>query len=537
MSYRIILADDEPKILQLIKLLGRWERYGIEIIDECHDGISTLESIREHRPDAVISDIKMPEMDGIELIQKVRNEGIDTLFVLISGYRHFEYARSAISLNVVDYLLKPIDEEQLNRTLEKMVSQLERRDDERKDRQELDQIRNARKNQRLEQFWAELTSDPESGAFRDMHLESEEACNAFYHTAFQYSCYQFVTISTNLNGVLQQSSSLLEDTLDKLLHKYFISIAVSDYHMSYQGGILLFNFPPEKRREMKEGIKAVYYVLRDMREIYGEFRLHFGVSNVAEGIQNLRMLFRNALAAEWGRLVTMNEGVLDYAQIASLPRFKVEDLITAEDREMIGACLKYLRREELNDRMETIYKRSMAYHNSNPADMCSCFYALVEYLLSCIPEEKTGDERENLYYAYTEARSFPQVFKNLYLCLDEYVTEEWKKVRAKAGKPINDAVRYIHEHFAELISEEDVAAYSNVSSTYLSKLFKEEMGIGFKDYLTNVRLEESEKLLADTNLSIREIAVAVGYPDEKYFSKLFKKLTGIKPTEYRKIYG
>ena len=82
-----------------------------------------------------------------------------------------------------------------------------------------------------------------------------------------------------------------------------------------------------------------------------------------------------------------------------------------------------------------------------------------------------------------------------------------------------------------------MARASNVSGTYLSKLFKEEMGTGFTEYVTKVRLEEAEKLLADTVLSIMEIAAAVGYPDEKYFSRLFKKSTGIKPSEYRKIYG
>lgn len=99
------------------------------------------------------------------------------------------------------------------------------------------------------------------------------------------------------------------------------------------------------------------------------------------------------------------------------------------------------------------------------------------------------------------------------------------------------AVRYIREHYGEQISLEDVAEAGNVSGNYLGRLFKEEMGVGFHDYLTQVRLEESEKLLAKTNLTIKEIAFQVGYLDEKYYSKLFKKVTGIKPTEYRRIYS
>lgn len=99
------------------------------------------------------------------------------------------------------------------------------------------------------------------------------------------------------------------------------------------------------------------------------------------------------------------------------------------------------------------------------------------------------------------------------------------------------AVQYIKEHYQEQISLEDVAAAGNVSPNYLSKLFRNEMGIGFLDYMTQIRLKESEKLLEETNLSIKEIAAKVGYLDEKYYSKLFKKATGIKPSEYRRIYS
>ena len=121
MKYRLVIADDENKIIQLIKQLGHWEELNIEIVDECTNGRTAYESIREKKPDLVLSDIKMPVYDGIELIQKLRDEGIDPFFILLSGYRHFEYARSAIQLNVIDYLLKPIDEEQLNRTLKRAL--------------------------------------------------------------------------------------------------------------------------------------------------------------------------------------------------------------------------------------------------------------------------------------------------------------------------------------------------------------------------------------------------------------------------------
>ncbi len=125
MGYRLIIADDEKKIIQLIKQLGHWNTLEIEIIDECYNGEQALESIIANRPDFVLSDIKMPVYDGVGLIERTRKLNLDTLFILLSGYRHFEYARSAIQLNVIDYLLKPIDEKQLNETLEKACKRID----------------------------------------------------------------------------------------------------------------------------------------------------------------------------------------------------------------------------------------------------------------------------------------------------------------------------------------------------------------------------------------------------------------------------
>jgi two-component system response regulator YesN len=98
-------------------------------------------------------------------------------------------------------------------------------------------------------------------------------------------------------------------------------------------------------------------------------------------------------------------------------------------------------------------------------------------------------------------------------------------------------VKFIKKNYMNQISQEDAANAGNVSTTYLSRLFKEEMKIGFNEYLNQVRIEESKRLLAETNYSIKEIAMMTGYADEKYFSKLFKKSIGIKPTEYRRLYG
>ncbi len=115
--FKLIIADDEEKICDLIQILGEWNKFGIEVVAVCHDGEDTLNKIRKLQPDIVLTDIEMPEYNGLELIQKVREEQIGCEFILISGYKQFEYAHTALSYGVLDYILKPIDGTVLNRAL------------------------------------------------------------------------------------------------------------------------------------------------------------------------------------------------------------------------------------------------------------------------------------------------------------------------------------------------------------------------------------------------------------------------------------
>jgi two-component system response regulator YesN len=538
LSYKAIIADDEPKLIQLIKLLGKWEELDIEIVDECLDGRTALESIKRNRPDFVLSDIKMPELDGLELIQEVRKSGVDCFFVLISGYRHFEYARSAISLNVVDYLLKPIDEEQLNITLEGLCRQMRKKEADQASFTELDTLHKQQSREQLKVFWNHLRGDVVNGRLKTTDpIASLQVYNDTYHTSFTKPCFQVVTISTDSSGVFQNDNSILQGQIDQFIAK--ISNEHTDYYynLDYCGGILVINFDEYGRKTVRDNITALYYALRDMSEIYGQFRLNLGVGRAVDSIRDLPRSYNEALAAEWGRLITVQNGILEYSQVAAFPHFSFQDICPKEDLSSLCDCVKYLRREELGSVFQRLAERARMRSNSYPGDMSDVFFDLVGAITKNLSEDKRRRMVNDCFYAYLEARNFGQVMKLVYEALDQYVKEEMEAARQKAKKPIHEAQQFIRENYFRGISQEEVAAYSNVSPAYLSKLFKSELGIGFNDYLTKVRLHAAEELLANSTLNIKEIALAVGYPDEKYFSRLFKKNSGIKPSEYRKIYG
>lgn len=536
MGYRVIIADDEPKIIELIRQLGDWDGLEIEIVDECCSGKQAYESIVKHRPDFVLSDIKMPVYDGIELIKKVREASLDPLFVLISGYRHFEYARSAVSLNVMDYLLKPIDEKQLNETLVRVCRRIDQIRVQKDESETISRLRADQNKKEMQEFWDILVN--QNLQEQKLCFASEQVCNDRFHTEFSGGCYQTLCIFSDLNAVLGQEDSLSGARVDSFVRESFQNLAQVYYHTTYMGLVLVLNFQPEKKTLIHQAVSTLYYQIRDLSELYGEFRLNIGVSTVRHHIRELCESFTEAHAAEWGRLVLTRNGILEYQQISGLPRFRLERLISDAELDEMKDCIKYLRREELSSLFEKVYRRAGELSNYHPDDIQKSFFHMQLRLMECFEEGEARNRFvENYYYAYMNSANFPQIMKNVYLVLEKYLDEEQKKLKEKMGKPIAVAVAYIKKNYGQQISLEDVAAAGNISGNYLSRLFKEEMGVGFNEYLTQVRLEESERLLAKTGLSIKEIAAMVGYLDEKYYSKLFKKVTGIKPTEYRRIYG
>ncbi len=533
LGYRVIIADDEPKIIQLIKMLGHWEEFHIEIVDECSNGRQTLESIRRNKPDFVLSDIKMPDLDGLGLIEETRKSGIDSLFILISGYRHFEYARSAVSLNVVDYLLKPIDEAQLNETLDKVCRKIEQK-------REMEHLREASAQQekrKMELFWRMLSFEDEKEN-REKYLSSVYACNEKFGTKFQEGCFQVISTMTGLNAITEQNDSMFRDKVDGLLKHIFADNVYYHDYPTYKGRLIVLNFREENRMLVRDCVEALFYSIRDLRGIYGDFQINFGCSGIKMSLPGLYQAYVEGEAAQWGRLIFVGNTIIEYSQIAHLPRLAPESFIGREEMNRLCDSVRYLNRDAVAGLFAELNRRAAGMRHVYPGDIWKSFLYLLQGVLKGLSEEKCRDRmEEKFHYAYVEARNFQQVVKNVYVALDDYMAQEEKELKVKMGKPMGDAIRFIKENYGRPISMEDVADAAGVSVGYLGKLFRREMDTGFNEYLTKIRLDRSQELLADTSMSVKEIAMAVGYPDEKYYSRLFKKITGIKPTDYRRLYG
>lgn len=537
MKYRILIADDEVKIIQLIQKLGHWDELNIEIAAVCNDGEDAYCRILELKPDIVMTDIKMPMVDGIQMIQKTKEAGIHTHFIVISGFRHFEYARSAIQLGVMDYLLKPLDEKQLNRTLEKTCRLIDSEKQQEDKQARLEKYMELDKADAQEKFWELLMDDSDMNC---PELESIETCNNSFKTRFKEGYFRCAYVATNMDSLLSGRESLFSEKIYESFRTIFGDKFIYYFCVRQRGIVLVLNYEKSQQELVRQSMTAIYYNIKNLTEIYGDFILNIGLSSPRKSIQELKEMVLEAFIAEWGRLVFLGDKVLDYDLIRNLPRFECKDILSARQELDLCSYVRYMQLESVGLLFEELTKTAARYENFYPGDMRQFFYHLFNILFVMHSDE--GDQtleevRADLDIYCKNARNFQQTMKLFYLFLNEFLKKILKKMQEKKGKPVEDACKYIDTHYGDNISLDELAEVLQLSPTYFSRLFKAEMDMGFLDYVTQVRLEKAKALLTDSNCSVKEISYQVGYSDDKYFSKLFKKQVGIKPTEYRKLYA
>lgn len=530
MAYRMIIADDEKMLIQLIKKLGKFRKLDIEIVDECCDGEQAYLSILKHRPDFVLTDIQMPIFDGLEVIEKVQRDIPDMLFVLISGFRYFDYARSAIQLNVVDYLLKPVIEDQLNALLVRLCRLTDERRKQKQENESLQSLRASMDRKKTNEFWKMILSE-ETTQLQDGSLKEQ------FGIEFKYPCFRMLVLNYSLSQLSETGRFSFSDKLNEIAGSAFDGrVKHYCYEWDNQYAVLL-NFAQEQLGVVRTATSIFFYGCKDLHEIFGDFRMTLGLSDVHQNVAQLGQVAEEAQAASWGWLYFNGDQIIRYDQVRKMPHITTEELFSVSQIQRLKDCIRYLKKEELKEVFAEIKYELGKLDYVYPADVGRSYNAICRQLSN----EAVESCRENLLQRCSDAlkRAWnpAQMFENAFLVFKNYIEEQMEVLARESRNPVKRAKEYICQNYQQSLSLEIVADAVGVSNAYLSRVFKEISGIGFNEYLTNVRMDKSKELLAETDLSIRDIAFQIGYSNEKYYSKLFKKLFGIKPTEYRRLYG
>lgn len=525
--YKILIADDEKKVCQLIQLLGDWDRLQIQIAAVCNDGSQALEQICALQPDIVLTDIRMPGYDGLALIEQARQRGLDCSFIILSGYRQFDYARSAMQLGITDYLLKPIDQEQLNATLEKVCRRIDERRQASADSDQAHRIIKESESRRQCQLMQRLLGG--------QPLTPAQAAQG-YGVNLGPGPYQALLLNTGLaalHGEEQGFGEKVAEAVRRVFPDAGCRLALS----TPDGVYCLIGCAGLAAEPLRGRVRELYYEVKTLEEVYGALQLALGAAEPVFDPLQLPAALQQARLAERTRIFGAPSPVL-FAQLLP-PMPPPPPQLAAAELQALAQGLEAFSTPRVEAAFRSLEKLFLSFGPSRTLWVWRLRNLVLEQLqalLSATGQQDAGPRLEALRLETDRAGSCLLLNNRLRGAACGLLQTLEAERQNRESRPIQKAKQYIQQHYSEPLTLEEVAAHTGFSPTYFSTVFKKHTGENFSDHLMQVRMEAAKGLLRSSELGVGQIAAAVGYGDDKYFRKLFKKQMGMKPSEYRKLY-
>ncbi|MDF2613348.1 MAG: putative response regulatory protein [Clostridia bacterium] len=511
---KIIIVEDEIRIREgIIKLINRLDKDYI-VIGEADNGQEGLELITRLRPDLIISDIKMPLMDGMEMLQELVSRGIKHKTILLSAYSEFAYAQHAIKLGVKEYLLKPISVGDFEQSLSNIESEL--------------------REEKISHFeYTKAVGSLESILYNILlsSMQVNEEVSTYLYQNCQLDIEgEFGLIVFYLGGKYDEDKFKVRNMLDKKLNeKHNTRYCIFELPKKNALVVVLFNFINVQQIERW----AQNTLLLDMCQLTrrGTVCGWIVFQSLAKMKESLDML-QNEL--HWA-IVLGEDVMISYPKITHVKTAAFQYPISIESR-MKSALCKFDYEE-----LKIIYNEFFAYCKKDlylPSAIKEAFTRLSWSIMSTIREIDYHIYENLKQQEILESISNAIVWDELKDALWKLLENVEKTTRTKqeaTSLVVIKAKSLIDEFYKDGITLEEIAVKLKITPEYLGTLFHKELGISFSIYIKNYRMQKAKEMLIGTELKLYEIADLLGYNDSKYFARVFKEETGQSPAEYRKL--
>ncbi len=535
---KVVIADDEEKVCQLIYHLVDWKSLDMEVVSIAHNGIEALEQVVVYKPDLIITDIRMPGYDGLEVIKRAKSAKSDIEIIIISGYRHFEYAQNAIKYGVGDYLLKPIKKTELLDTLNHVKEKYLLRTNQLTSEEQLTlTYRNGIDKKRTE-FLACLLSFQ----YKEDEDMTVEYINRNYYYHFHKGLFQFFIFKLDCGYHKGNNSSLklMKDKVEQITAVYIKEECYDFQIYSTDCGInVLCNYEPEKRRVMRKHMKDILDELLVQKTVFGQINITIGMG---DAVSDLHKVFHSYFMAEEcinERFVLGNDIFIE--EIPYGDNREEWNTLLGELQKDFTTAIVGLNREDIAgvlEKLKSTVKASEAY----AVKSLKIAKEVMQSYLTIARSNQLKIENEEIFYQNfcfyaNRCGNSEALFHFLQITVLQSFDKVVEDKRQENTKPIRLAKQFILQNYKRSVSLEEVSSHVGFNASYFSSLFKKESGYNFLEYLSEVRMNKAKELLKETSMSVASVCEAVGYSDLKHFTKSFKKNTGLKPNEYRKLYS
>ncbi|AOT70617.1 response regulator transcription factor [Geosporobacter ferrireducens] len=533
---RVIIADDEARICKLIMKLIDWDQIGMLIIGTASNGIEALELIEKENPDIVITDIRMPGYDGLEMIEKAKKINNELEFIIISGYGEFEYAKKAIAFGVKEYLLKPINKDDLHKALIKAGECVKKKKGQIRLEKEYESILKNDVNKIREAFLNKLIRfNPES--FNEYTLSE---VNENYHFNFREGFFNIAALKIDhTKGYSNNIKNIVNETIDMVKSKLQNITYETDIIYNKSSLYILINYGQNEKKQIETAFLkilawfhqkifiaekleitiALGEEVRDLRDITGSFK-------TAELLIEDRILKGTGKIIEMDGQRTNQTEIEDIFYNFSKKFIKAVELLDVDE---VKKTIFHFKKDIRGKRIRGAELKKLIHETGN------VYYITMKS--NHIKVDSTPGDDQSLKNIIDNCSSIDCLFGELV----EHITASLTVIAGEKYhnnlKQIKQARKYIEENYMKNITLEDLGAHIGFNPSYFSSLFKKETGTSFIEYLSKIRIEKAKDLLRESDLRIQDVCLMVGYNDAKYFTKSFIKHTGLKPNEYRKIFA
>ena len=523
---KVIVADDEIRVCQLICNIVDWSLFNMQIVATAHNGIEAIKLVEAEKPDLLITDINMPGCDGLELIERLKSSYPEIEIIIISGHGDFNYAQKAIKFAVSDYLLKPLSKKDLSLSLQKMQEKFKLK----KQYLSIEQELHIRKEQDL--HYKKISFLKDIIKYNKINAEQLKDLPSFNGDVF---CCVIIKIDWNQSTI--KAYDIVNDKLDKITSSHFAKFSDAFLYNSDDMLYCLINLFNNEKEDLSKTINNILIDLKEIEALFKPLIFTIAMSEIIEGFEDIPNSFKQAQQALNQRIFLPNQKLIIWKQ----QKYSAIDLQNTSG--MQNAIISAL--DNLNPAIaESSITEWKSIISKNINIDGKVFYETINNIYyDFFYEIKKHEIKEiiinidEFVYESSSINYYENLIDYFKNCIVDDITN-LKIYREKRDKlPIRKAREYIKSNYMNQINLDDIAKQVGFNSSYFSSLFKKESGMNFQEYLIKVRMDKARELLTDTNLSIAQICQDVGYSDRKHFSQSFKRLFGLQPKEYRKLYS
>lgn len=510
----VFIADDELIIRQGLKCIIEWEKLGFQVIGEAANGEDALHFILKEHPDVVMLDIRMPKINGLDVVKEAREQGFTGKVIILSGFSDFKYAQAAIRYGVEYYLSKPIDEEELTNTILEIKQNLTK---EAKHKETLEQYRN---KARASILYDILVGQQEEYSFDASELNLD---------ATEYQVVIYEKYSHHATTMPYRFSDLLKVTNEDNISYENITMDCNEV-LLLKGSFILKKFQEFLAHYEREQKPQENSPLDSLFITYGR---------VVNSLQDIHISYHEALRLLQRRFFCEHrQHTIGYHQLPEENNHIVYELSTKKLQDYCEKLVGFIQTAKRNQVAETLNELEQNLYYAKE-DIAKIKLFLTDLYLSI--KEKISHLYHNANIPFPgNAEIIRQIDEKYYLYeIILFFTEQFEMIMRSIGSPsssgvMDDIIHYIEHNYMDNIKLETIAPLFGYNSSYLGKIFTKKVGIGFNMFVDKVRIEHSKKLLTETDLKVYEIAEKVGYRNVDYFHTKFKKYVEQSPAEYRK---